>query len=110
MSTRWKRTVTQVVWQDLEPWVQQLYEDHGVCIRFLIGTPPPGSGLNPVVRLIAYKPLPKGEEDVIADNYQVINPTAMGSTESAAIRLASALLLELERAEDIAMRQQPLFA
>lgn len=107
---RWKRSVTQVVWSDLDPWLDQLWKHHGVLVRVLTGTPAPSSRLRPVVRLVAYKPLPKGEEDVVADEYRIVDPRQQGSTEHAALQMVSALLLYLEREIALRPEQRSLFA
>jgi hypothetical protein len=60
--------------------------------------------------MVAYKPLPKGEEDVIADEYRIVSNVTQGITEAAALQMVSALLLYLEREIEVKAQQQPLFA
>lgn len=108
-STRkWHRTVTQVVLRDLEPWVQQLYEDHRVRCELVVSLPVPGDGVRHGVSLQAYTVDGIGKRQHIHSDWDVIADTTEGAIESAGIKMVSKLLLSLENDRDRAERCSPL--
>lgn len=108
MRNDWQRKQTQVVWADLEAWIQQLHEDHGVRVRFNVFLPVPGDGVTAGVSMEAYKWQGVGKEQPVKRDWRVFNDQVSGIVEQYALRMVSALLLELENDKERAERQAPL--
>lgn len=96
MSSGWKRTQTQTVIRDLEAWVQQLYEDHGVRLQLSMCLVLPSDGIEHAVWLEAYKTLPNGRRDVLHTDWVHLSDTQSGAIEKGVLLMASKLLLTLE--------------
>lgn len=106
---RWKRgTNHQVFWSDLEPWVEQLYEEFGAYVRVEVVLPPLGLGVRWGVRTEVYKPVVKQQEIGLWSKWELINPEHTAQVEKFVLQHVSQALLELERERDRAERQAPL--
>jgi len=108
VANQWQRKQTQVVIADLEAWVQQLYEDHHLRLQLMVSLPTPGDGIAAGVVLEAYKPLLGGKTDIVHRDWRTISSVTSGAIESAAIQMASALLLSLESDKERAERSAQL--
>jgi len=108
MKKDWQRKQTQVVWGDLEAWIQQLYEDHRVRLQIGVFLPVPGDNIKPGVRLEAVRYGVGGAKETVHSDWRVIDAGVSGITEHLVLQMASALLLELEREQERAQRQAPL--
>ena len=92
----WERSQTQVVIRDLEAWVQQLYEDHGVRLELTVSLPAPSDGIRAGVTLEAYQVDQLGKRQHMHSDWVTVSDTQSGCIEKAALQMASKLLLELE--------------
>lgn len=107
MSREWQRKQTQVVWADLEPWVQQLYEDHHIRCEFTSFLPVADDSIPPGVWLEAYTFWGVGGRKVVKRDWATYDPTVSGVVEQLCLRMISKLLLEVEADKERAERQAP---
>lgn len=98
--------VHQVVLEDLEAWVQQLYEEFGGQCEWAVRYPPTWSSLRPCVRLSVFQERPKKDREELWQSYEVVSFTEQGAVEAAMLRLVSKALLELESDRERAERQR----
>lgn len=104
----WGRKTTQVVWEDLRPWVEQLWGSHGVMVTFKVYVQATATGLKPVVALEAYRPRLRGQDDVLKGRWEGFDATMCGAAAAVAVRLASRLLLDLDEEKERAERRAAL--
>lgn len=96
----------QVTWEDVEPWVQQLYEDHGVYVRFEVVIIPPSLSCRSGVTMRAYRVLVSGKTEAVKDDYKLIALRDVGLVEKHSLQMVSLLLLELENDKAAAEARQ----
>lgn len=97
MSKRdWGRKTTQVVWEDLRPWVEQLREVHQVRVVvsvFLLATT---YKMKPTISVELVAVSGEKAQQVVRREWMGFDATICGSAASAACHLVSRLLLELD--------------
>lgn len=96
-------------WNDLKPWIEQLFSDHGVHVRFLVSIEAERYGLHPTVTCELYRVLvgPKIEE--VRREYRWFDPCVEGAVEAICLQLVSYFLLDLENEKALAERQTALW-
>jgi len=111
MSRKWDERNHQVTWEDLEPWLQQLEESHGVYVNvevLLQGLP---SGLKPAVRVTGYRVGVGHQRDESFSEWRPFTLRSVGEVEKLSLHIISTALLALESDKERAERgQPPLFA
>jgi hypothetical protein len=93
---RWDEKHYQVTWEDLEPWLQQLEEGHGVYVNvevLLQGLP---AGLKPAVRVTGYRVGVGHERSEVFCEWSVFTLRNVGEVESRALHMLSTALLALD--------------
>lgn len=90
-----KRT-HQCWWEDLRPWVEQLYAQFGLQTTVEVVLPADRHAISPGIVLICKKPRGAWGADVELRDWCTFNPNETGAAESAALRMISAMLLRLE--------------
>ena len=99
----------QTTWEDLGPWIEQLYQEHRVTVEFMVKLQPTAYELKPAVVMIVTRHL-KGQPAIAAQlDWRIINPRCVGMVEREALQMASKLLLDLENEKAAAEQQQTLF-
>jgi hypothetical protein len=97
MSRRaWDEKNYQVTWEDIEPWIQQLEEGHGVYVNvevLLQGVP---SGLPPAVRVTGYRVGVGHEMTEVFREWRTFTLRAVGEVERDVLHLLSTALLGLD--------------
>lgn len=96
MGAEWKRKQTQVVWADLQAWVEQLHKEHGCRVRVSVYLPVPYDGIKPGVVCEAYRVTSSPGEEQVDRYWTVLDSTVSGQAEQYALRWVSTLLLRLE--------------
>lgn len=100
----------QVTWDDLEPWVQQLHEEHGVLLTVTVHLEGITTGLKPAVRVVGRRWREGTQYDEIFNNWTVFDLRSIGEVEKHALHLVSTALLALDNDKWRAERSQtPLF-
>jgi hypothetical protein len=87
---------TQVRWADLEPWLQQLFEQYGVLVDIevlLQGLP---QGLKPAVRVTGYTVAIGGKKTERFSDWRVFSLSSIGEVEKYALHIVSQALLVLD--------------
>jgi hypothetical protein len=93
-------------WDALEPWVEQLYYEHGYQTSFTIHVHAETHGLKPAVVMNLAKPVKKPGEVALYSDWEVFDPRNLGAAEGAAIRLLSKALMALDNEKWQAERKQ----
>jgi hypothetical protein len=86
----------QVCWEDIEAWLQQLYEEHGVYVNveiLLQGVP---TGLKPAVRVNGYYASVGHSTREAFSEYRVFELSSTGEVERDALHILSQALLALD--------------
>lgn len=96
----------QVTWEDLEPWAQQLYEDHGVGLRFEVFILGRETGTRSAVVMNATRNRVGAKVEEVKRDWKVFSLNAVGAVEHYALQMASLLLLELENDKAAAEARQ----
>lgn len=105
---RWDERNYQTTWEDLRPWLDQLYTDHGVRVTVevvLSGVP---DGLRPVVRVVGRQRHSDPPDRVVFEDYSVFELRSMGQAERNALALISTALLTLDNAKWLEEQQSDL--
>lgn len=102
------RKVTQVQWSDLQPWVDQLVEEHGVHLDFTVCLPWSAAKIKCAVRMEARRSKGKQQWEVVQSEWKVFDPSVVGGAEAAALQMVSMLLLTLDNDAARAERQATL--
>lgn len=106
---RGRRSVThQCWWEDLFPWVEQLYEEFGGQSELTICIPPSRFGVRPAVRLEVVKRGVGRERTLLWEGYQHFVDRDSGHCEKVALQLVSRALLELSGDKERSERQSQL--
>jgi hypothetical protein len=95
-KSNWNKRTTQVVWEDLRPWVEQLWHGHGVIVQFHVYVTADETGLKPAIRLHAYRPRLRRSDDILQGRWDHFDSRTSGAAASVACRLAARLLLDLD--------------
>jgi len=99
---------TQVLWEDLRPWVEQLWEDHHARVEVHVTLVPEDWKLNQAIELEVFRSGVGKERKVIWSDWKQLSLTTHGGAEALALQLISKALLELEIEQERAQRQMPL--
>jgi len=86
----------QVTWEDIEPWLQQLEETHGVYVSveiLLQGLP---AGLPPAVRVTGYRLGVGHERSESFSEWRTFTLRAVGEVERDVLHIVSSALLCLD--------------
>lgn len=86
----------QVTWEDCEPWVQSLYEDHGVMVRSTVHLEGLQAGLKPAVRVTGCRYSSEGEIVDVFEEYRTFSLRSIGEVEKLTLHILSTALLSLE--------------
>ena len=98
-SHRGRPKAYQVTWYELEPWLQQLKEDHGVDCLFEVVIPMHRGSMKPAIVLTAVrKDWPRAQQEIKRD-WKTFGLDNVGEVERLALQMVSMLLLELERSK-----------
>lgn len=98
----------QVWWQDLEAWVEQLWEEFGGQVDFSIKLPSSVHSINPAVCLTITKRGVGREQRVLYEDWGVFRWAESGHCEKVALQLISKALLTLEHDRDVSERMAQL--
>lgn len=93
---RWDEKNHQVTWEDVEPWIQQLYDEHGVIVTVKVHLEGLCSGLLPAVRVIASKAGLGAELTEVHSDYRTFSLRSIGEVEKLSLHMLSNLLLSLD--------------
>lgn len=93
-------------WDDLDPWVEQVYYEHGYQTRFIVYLHAETYGLKPGVALELTRPASKGRPEALVRDWDTFQPDVHGAVEGAALRLISKALLTLDNDKWRAERSQ----
>lgn len=93
-------------WEALDPWVEQVYYEHGYQTSFTIHVHAETHGLKPAVVMNLAKPVRKPGDVALYSDWEVFEPSIQGAAEGAALRLISKALLTLDNEKWRAERQQ----
>lgn len=104
----WSRKQTQVVWEDLRPWVEQLYAEFHARVDIEITLVPEDWRIVSAVSVSVYVPHVGDRRDCLWHDWLKLEPTVTGGAESLALRLVSKALLELSADRDRSERQSQL--
>lgn len=108
---RWDEKNHQCTWEDLEPWMQSLWEDHGVLVRVEVLMEGIHAGLRPAVRVTGYRVLSGGRQQQVFSDWKVFTLRAIGEVEKHTLQMCSLAQLTLDRDREAAERGYgPLFA
>lgn len=108
---RWDEKNHQCTWEDLEPWIQSLYEDHGVMVRCTVHLEGLQAGLRPAVRVTGSRYNASGEVVPAFEEYRTFTLRSVGEVEKLCLHILSTALLSLENDKWRAERGYgPLFA
>lgn len=105
-NRKWERKVHQVVWEDLRPWVEQLWKGYGVLVTFSVTMIPDESSIDHAVRMTAVKKHAEAGQVELEGDYRYIETDEVGATEAKALMMVSRLLLDLENLKAAAEAQQ----
>lgn len=105
---RWDERNYQTTWEDLEPWLQQLKEDHNVDVTFTVMIPIAPGGLRPAVVMEASVSQWPAKKREVKRDWKEVALRSVGHVERNALQMVSLLLLELENDKERAERQAPL--
>lgn len=105
-KSKWDRTVHQVVWEDLRPWVEQLWKGYGVLVAFSVTMLPDDSKVQHAVRMVASHKSVGSEKQQEETDYRYFNTDEVGAVESKALMMISRLLLDLENEKAAAEERQ----
>ena len=109
MKRDWQRKVTQVVWDDLVPWIDQIYAHHGYYCRISVSVVPTVKQLQPHVCVELVKQLDQLEVENHLRRTERFERTAVGGAAAAGLRIVSRMLLDLDNAAAAAeQRSLPL--
>jgi hypothetical protein len=101
----------QVTWEDLEPWLQQLEEDHGVLCEVKVQLQGLPAGLKPAVRVEGRRWRVGQQYDTVFEDWRTFELRAVGQVEHLALIMLSNALMCLENDKWLAERgQTSLFA
>lgn len=106
MRHQYARKTHQVVWRDLEPWVQQVYEDHRYRLEFRVVLPVPGDSIRPGVCMLARKYLGAGKWEEAQVDWRSFDDRDVGAVEAACLHMVSNYLLTLEADAERAERER----
>lgn len=110
-GAKWKPRAYQCTFADLEPWLQQLHEDHGVMVNVTVQLEGLPVGLKPAVRVVGRRWRTGQTYDEVFNDWKVFDLGCIGMVESIALQLISHALMTLENDKWIAERgQSSLFA
>lgn len=98
----------QVVWADLDAWIQQLWEEFGGQCEFAVDFPAAVHQVKPIITLTVEKRGIGSERKVLWCDYKVLDINSKCSTEALALQLVSAALLELSGDKERAERRAQL--
>jgi len=104
------RKTHQTYWEDLMPWINQLYEDHRVYLDIRVHLFADDHDMRPTVEVTAYRVRERGKVDEIRRESAVVRLEDQGHAEALALQLASRYLLDLENEKALAERQTDLWA
>lgn len=99
----------QVLWRELQPWVDQLFEEHGLRSSIIVSMEATISKLRPTIVVELFRTLPGGKVEMIRREYTQFDVNAKGSAESLAIRMMSRMLLDLDNEKERAERQASIW-
>jgi len=100
----------QTTWEDLQAWVDQLYEDHQVRLDIQVCLHPLGDTLAPAVVVTARRRNRKGLWEEVKRDYRPFRTRAVGMVERESLQMVSQLLLELDNDKAAAEQQRTLFS
>jgi len=90
------RKTHQTFWDDLDPWVEQVYAEHGYQTVFEVYLHSDRHKLLPAVVMRLTKPAVRGGDPALIQDWKTFNPRDIGAVEAAALFLISRALLTLD--------------
>lgn len=93
---RWDEKNYQVTWEDVEPWLQQLEEEHNVYVRVTVVLAGVPCGMLPCVRVEFYRVGIGSKEISVGEDYRAFKLRSIGQVESLVLHMASTALLALD--------------
>lgn len=108
---RWDEKNHGVTWEDIEPWLQSLHEDHGIVVAVQVHLEGISGGLKPAVRVTG-KRYQRGDVFTTAfEDYHVFELRAVGECEKWVLHMLSRAQMTLDNEKWLAERgQTSLFA
>jgi hypothetical protein len=107
MSSNGKhRKSYQTTWNDLEPWVAQLHESHGVVVHIVIQLEGMASGLKPAVRALGRRWVIGDTFTQVFDDWRTFDQANPGEAEHLALYMLSKALLALDNDKWLAEQGQ----
>lgn len=104
------RKTYQTYWSDLQPWIEQLYEDHRVYADIKVYLFSEKHQMRPTVEVTTFRVLQGREREVIQAETRVLDTEGQGHAEVLALQMLSGMLLHLENEKERAERQADLWA
>lgn len=92
----WGRKTTQVVWEDLRPWVEQLRETHALRVLVEVHLLAERYGVKPTVVVETYHTVGEKAQKLHRRLWQGFDASVCGSAASAACHLVSRMLLDCD--------------
>ena len=102
------RRNTQVAWEDLKPWIDQLYEEFHARVDISVSVLPETWKLTSAVSVAVYTQGLRAERRELWADWKPLEPTVYGGVESAVLRMISQCLLELSGDRERSERQATL--
>lgn len=87
----------QVLWTDVQPWVDQLVEEYGLHSHVHVELPWGAAGLHPAVVVEFHRHLGGSAFNCEIREYRRFDPEAYGSAEATALQIISMTLLTLSQ-------------
>jgi len=84
------------VWDDLQPWVEQLYHDHKVYLDIRVHLFAQDHKMQPTVEVCAYRVGIGHKREEIRRETAVLTTRDIGHAEHLALQMGSRILLDLE--------------
>jgi hypothetical protein len=107
---RMERKQYYTTWDDLDPWVEQVYAEHGYQTAFSIVMPAERHGLPCAVVMELTKPVRKPGDIALHKDYRDFDPRVQGAAEGAALMLISKAVMALDNElYQEKLRQPPLW-
>lgn len=100
------RKTHQTYWSDLEPWIEQLYGEHGYQTSFEVYLHADRVSMKPAVVMQLSKPARERGQPCLYRDWRVFDPEAIGGCEAAALFLISRALLSLDNEKALAEAKQ----
>jgi hypothetical protein len=106
---KWAVKQTQVLWEDLSPWIEQLYEEFHARVDISVSCLPEAWKLTSAVSVVVFVQGLGKERRVLWECWKPLQKRVGGAAESVVLQMISQALLELSADRDSAERAQASF-